>query len=100
MTYGQLDTRTNQLARYLQSLGAGQDTPVAVLMERSLDLIVAVMGKLMDFECALTRMEHLVPISGRIVLYIPGTCEWDFGDGYAGTHSFSSKCGPLMWVWL
>lgn len=44
MTYGQLDSRTNQLARYLQSLGADMDMPVAVLMERSLDLIVAVVG--------------------------------------------------------
>lgn len=45
MAYGQLDRRTNQLAWYLQSLGVGRDVPVAVLMERSLDLIVAVMGR-------------------------------------------------------
>lgn len=51
MTYGQLDHRTNQLARYLHFLGAGRDIPVAVLMERSLDLIVAVMGKLICYHC-------------------------------------------------
>ena len=47
MTYAQLDQKTNQLARYLQTLGAGRDIPVAVLMERSFDLIVAVMGRLL-----------------------------------------------------
>jgi len=45
ITYSQLDQKTNRLAHYLRTLGAGRDIPVAVLMERSFDLIVAVMGK-------------------------------------------------------
>ena len=45
ITYSQLDQKTNRLARYLRTLGTGRDIPVAVLMERSFDLIVAVMGK-------------------------------------------------------
>ena len=45
MTYAQLDQETNQLARHLQSLGVGKDVPVAVMMERSFDIIVAVMGE-------------------------------------------------------
>ena len=44
LTYAQLDYRANQLAHHLRELGAGRDIPVAVLMERSFDLIVAVMG--------------------------------------------------------
>ncbi|KAL0031995.1 hypothetical protein WJX79_011002 [Trebouxia sp. C0005] len=46
ITYSQLDQKTNRLAHYLQTLGAGRDIPVAVLMERSFDLIVAVMAVL------------------------------------------------------
>ena len=45
MSYAQLDHRTNQLAHHLRQLGAGRDVPIAVLMERSFDLIVAVMGE-------------------------------------------------------
>ena len=46
MTYAQLDQKTNQLARHLQILGVSRDVPVAVLMERSFDIIIAVMGEL------------------------------------------------------
>lgn len=46
MTYAQLDQKTNQLARHLQTLGVERDVPVAVMMERSFDIIVAVMGEL------------------------------------------------------
>ena len=48
MTYAELDQRTNQLAHHLQTLGVGRDVPVAVLMERSFDLVVAVMGMHLD----------------------------------------------------
>jgi amino acid adenylation domain-containing protein len=46
MTYSQLDLRANQLARYLQSHGVGIETLVAISMERSLDLVVALLGVL------------------------------------------------------
>lgn len=46
MTYAQLDQKTNQLACHLQALGVNRDVPVAVLMERSFDIIIAVMGEL------------------------------------------------------
>jgi len=36
----------NQLAHRLISLGVGREVPVGVMMERSLDLIVALMGVL------------------------------------------------------
>lgn len=45
MTYAELDQKTNQLARHLRVLGVDRDVPVAVLMERSFDIIIAVMGK-------------------------------------------------------
>lgn len=45
MTYALLDQKTNQLARHLQTLGVQRDVPVAVMMERSFDIIIAVMGE-------------------------------------------------------
>jgi amino acid adenylation domain-containing protein len=44
LTYSELDERANQLAHYLLELGAGPEVPVAVCLERSLDLVIAVLG--------------------------------------------------------
>ncbi|MGQ4620019.1 AMP-binding protein, partial [Nocardia sp. R7R-8] len=41
LTYRDLDVRANRLARQLISLGVGPETSVAVAIERSLDLVVA-----------------------------------------------------------
>ena len=46
MTYRELDQRANQLAHRLVALGVGPEAPVGVMMERSLDLIVALLGVL------------------------------------------------------
>ncbi len=45
-TYSELDKRSNQLAHHLQSLGAGPDSLVAVCCDRSLEMMVAVLGVL------------------------------------------------------
>jgi amino acid adenylation domain-containing protein len=46
LTYRELNRRANQLASYLRALGVGPDMLVAVCMERSLDLVVALLGVL------------------------------------------------------
>ncbi len=44
LSYRELDARTNQLARHLRSLGVGRDVRVGVAVERSLDMVVAILG--------------------------------------------------------
>ncbi len=44
ITYYELNRRANQLAHYLRKLGVGPDTIVGICMERSLNLIVGLMG--------------------------------------------------------
>jgi len=44
LTYCELNCRANQLAHYLQSLGVTPDTLVGLHLERSLELIVAILG--------------------------------------------------------
>lgn len=44
LTYNTLEQRANQLARYLQRLGVGVDQPVGLCINRSLDMIVAMLG--------------------------------------------------------
>jgi amino acid adenylation domain-containing protein len=46
ITYRQLDERADRLARHLRRLGVGPDVPVAVCMERSIDMVVSLLGAL------------------------------------------------------
>jgi amino acid adenylation domain-containing protein len=44
LTYAELDARANRLARALRRLGVGPEAVVAVAMERSVEMIVALLG--------------------------------------------------------
>ena len=44
MTYAQLEARANQLAHHLQGLGVGPEVPVAICMDRSLEMVVGILG--------------------------------------------------------
>lgn len=44
LTYGELNCRANQLAHYLQSLGVGADVLVGICVERSLEMLVGLLG--------------------------------------------------------
>ncbi|MGH9765788.1 MAG: non-ribosomal peptide synthetase, partial [Blastocatellia bacterium] len=44
LTYGELNLRANQLARYLRTLGARSDSIIAVLMDRSVEWVLVLLG--------------------------------------------------------
>jgi amino acid adenylation domain-containing protein len=44
LSYGELNRRANQLAHYLLKLGVKEETRVAVLMERSVEMVVAALA--------------------------------------------------------
>ena len=46
LSYGELNRRANQLAHYLRELGVGPDQRVAICMERSLEMVVGLLGVL------------------------------------------------------
>jgi aspartate racemase len=46
LTYCELNSRANQLAHYLQSQGVGTETMVAICVERSADMLIAMLGVL------------------------------------------------------
>ena len=44
LTYAELNARANQLARYLRSLGVGPETLVGIYIERSLEMVIGLLG--------------------------------------------------------
>ena len=44
LTYGELNARANQLAHHLQKLGVGPETLVGICTQRSLDMVVGLLG--------------------------------------------------------
>lgn len=44
MTYGEVNRRANQLARHLQARGVGPEKPVALLLDRSFEMVIGLLG--------------------------------------------------------
>ncbi|MBC8229643.1 non-ribosomal peptide synthetase [bacterium] len=44
LTYAHLNAKANQLARHLQQFGVGPDTLVAIYMDRSLEIVIGILG--------------------------------------------------------
>ncbi|MEV7506671.1 amino acid adenylation domain-containing protein [Streptomyces sp. NPDC091201] len=61
VTYAELDTRANRLAHHLIAAGVGPESPVALLMERSVDLVVATLAVLKAGGCYVPLHASLPP---------------------------------------
>ncbi len=72
MTYRDLDRRSNKLAHFLRSRGATSGSPIAVHLNRSVDLVVALLGILksgaaylpLDASYPAERIEYVLRDSG------------------------------------
>ena len=76
LSFAELNRRANQLAWHLRGLGVGVDTPVAVCFERSVSLVVAVLGVIkaggayvpLDPQYPRARLEYLLDDSRAAVV--------------------------------
>jgi amino acid adenylation domain-containing protein len=60
LTYGDLETRSNQLARLLREAGCGGNEPVGLLVPKGLDAVVAVLGVL-KADCQYVPIDLALP---------------------------------------
>jgi pristinamycin I synthase 2 len=78
LTYAELDAVSDRLARRLSGCGVRAETPVAVLMDRSADLVVALLAILkaggayvpLDARAPRARRQHMITESGARVLIV------------------------------
>ncbi len=76
LTYGQLNARADQLARYLRKHGAGPDKLVGICMERGHEMVVGLLGVLksgaaylpLDSKYPLERLRYMVEDAAPVVL--------------------------------
>nr|QEO74613.1 condensation domain-containing protein [uncultured bacterium] len=76
VSYGELDHRANQVAHRLQQLGVGPEVVVGICIERSVDLVVGLLGILkaggaylpLDAEYPQERLEYMLADAGVSVL--------------------------------
>ena len=80
LSYGELNARANRLARHLRALGVGPDVRVGVCLERSVEMVVALLGVLkaggayvpLDPGYPLERLSYLVQDSAPAVVLTHG----------------------------
>ncbi|HJX27269.1 MAG TPA: amino acid adenylation domain-containing protein, partial [Thermoanaerobaculia bacterium] len=81
LSYGELSRRSNQLARRLRDLGVGPESRVALCLDRSLDLVLGILGVLkaggayvpLDPGYPRERLAYMIEDSGARV--VVGTAE-------------------------
>lgn len=75
LSYRDLDDRANKLAHHLRGLGAGPDVVVGLLVERSLDLVIGILG-ILKTGAAYLPLDSAFP-AARVA--------WMLADANAGT---------------
>jgi amino acid adenylation domain-containing protein len=83
VSYRELNRRANQLGHYLQKQGVGPEVVVGVCMERSVEMVVGVLGVLkaggvylpLDPESPLERLSYMLEDAGVRVILTQGILE-------------------------
>jgi amino acid adenylation domain-containing protein len=91
LTYGELNARANQLAHYLARHGVGKDVMVGICVERSLEMVVGILGILkaggayvpLDPEYPASRLSFMLEDTAAPVLLTQATLR-DRLPAYAG----------------
>nr|AEH95300.1 putative non-ribosomal peptide synthetase [Aplysina aerophoba bacterial symbiont clone AANRPS] len=99
LSYGELEARSNRLARELLSRGAGPETVVAVGLERSLEMVVAVVAVVkagaaylpLDVTYPPARLSYMLSDSGARLLVTTKALR-----GWFAPEAAAAESGPAM----
>src|SRR6185369_1488958 len=99
VSYAELNNRANQLAHYLQQLGVQADTPVGVCLNRSIEMIVAVIAILkaggvyipLDPEYPAERLAFILDDVSPPVILTESTLVDDLPSTWAQTLSLDTE---------
>jgi amino acid adenylation domain-containing protein len=91
LTYAELDARANQLANRLRRMGVGMETRVGLLMDRGLEMVVAILGTLkaggayvpMDPSYPADRLAYMAEDS-RVAVLLTQDHLADLADAHTG----------------
>jgi amino acid adenylation domain-containing protein len=104
LTYSELNTKSNQLANYLQSIGVGVETMVGLCVERSIEMVVATLGILkcggayvpLDPEYPQKRLEYMIKDTKTPILLIQNSLLDRFPSDLAKVVSIDSILNVLI----
>ena len=75
LTYAELNTRANQLAHYLHSQGVGPDVLVGICVERSIEMIVGLLG-ILKAGGAYVPLDPSYPVERLKFMLEDGSIQW------------------------
>ncbi|APO47193.1 hypothetical protein BS614_26175 [Paenibacillus xylanexedens] len=87
LSYQELNNRANILAHHLRDRGVKEGTIVGLMLERSIDMIVAILGVLkaggaylpLDAEYPQERLSYMLQESGASLMIADQPLDWDIG---------------------
>jgi len=88
LSYGELDRRSNRLAHHLRSLGVSSESIVGLCMERSVELVVGLLGILkaggaylpLDPDYPLNRLSYMLADAGASIVVTQASVEARLGE--------------------
>ncbi|HKX33394.1 MAG TPA: amino acid adenylation domain-containing protein [Blastocatellia bacterium] len=106
LTYGELNARANQLAHYLQELGVTPDTRVAICMDRSIEMMVAILATLkvggasvpLDPVAPTERLAYMVKDSASVVMLTWGAVREQMAEQMPGVRIVNLGADAQQWA--
>ncbi len=120
LTYGELDEKSDRLCRYVQEFGGGPETRIGLYLERSPEMLIALLGTLKagaayvplspdqperytthllrdaGIDCVLLHSDHLsrLPLGGRDVVLMDGAADEELWLADYATGPIAAAAGP------
>jgi|UniRef100_UPI004048FA54 amino acid adenylation domain-containing protein/non-ribosomal peptide synthase protein (TIGR01720 family) len=96
LSYSELDTRANRLAQVLRAQGIGPDVPVGLCLERSFELVIAVLG-ILKAGGAYLALDPAYPVTRLRTMLASVDCPLILTNTQLGQHLPTDAAKVLVW---